>query len=518
MQRTIPELLEHARRSYPDRLAVAFDGERLTFAELHHRARSAAGHLADLGIEASDRIGVCLRPGLEQPITVLAASCVGAVVIPMHPNLMATNVAHVVRNAGIRLLVADDSRADELRTALPGVTIIPPLTGTDEDTARTEGRAQDTAETLVVARPQENDLAMLIYSSGSTGRPKGIMITHENLVRGAEIVAEYLGTRQSDRIAGLLTLNFDYGLNQLWQSLLTGASLHLHEFVMPRTAFRMLTEERITVLPVMPALVQRLFAARVGGVPEGLDLSSIRYVCSSGGAMSEWAINSLQTAFPKADLYLMYGLTEAFRSSYLEPAQLTVRPTSIGKAIPGVQLHVVDDEGNDCPPGEVGTLIHRGGCISKGYWNNPEQTARVFRHLDRFPGETVVWTGDLATADSEGYLYILGRGDSQLKRDGFRISPNEVEAVLNDHPAVAESVVLGFPDGDRGHRLVAAWVARPGHTADDGPDDAWLVANLPAHMIPGELRYMKEFPITVNNQGKADRIALKELLTAELSR
>jgi acyl-coenzyme A synthetase/AMP-(fatty) acid ligase len=214
----------------------------------------------------------------------------------------------------------------------------------------------------------------------------------------------------------------------------------------------------------------------------------------------------------------MYGLTEAFRSSFLPPAQLAERPTSIGRPIPGVRLHVLDDDGNDCLPGRVGVLVHRGGCVSKGYWNNPEQTARTFRRLDRFPGETVVWTGDLASVDENGYFYVHGRADSQLKRDGFRISPTEVEAVLHTHPAVADAVVLGLPDGDRGHRLVVAWTAVPGAGPGDGPDDAWLVGHLPAHMIPGEVRHFEEFPITTNNQGKADRIALRRSFTGEEAR
>lgn len=502
--RSISGLVKRAASAYGGRLAVACGTASLSFDELHDAAQAAGSALAGLGAGRGDRVGVCLRPCVDQVVTLLAAGLAGAVAVPIHPHLKAANIAHIAGDADLAVLVVDGQRSGELAAACAGTTVT--------TAASLSVPAPGVPAVPLSFQPDPGDLAALIYSSGSTGRPKGIMVTHENIVRGAEIVSGYLGTTADDRIAGLLTLNFDYGLNQLWQCLLTGASLHLHEFVMPRSAFTLLAAERITALPLMPALVHRLFAPRFGGPPDGLDFSAVRYVSTTGGSMSAWALSCLRDTFGDAQVYLMYGLTEAFRSSFLPPAELDRRPASVGKAVPGVTLHVVDDTGRDCAPGETGTLIHRGACITAGYWNDPERTGRVFRHLDRFPGETVVWSGDLATTDSDGYVYILGRSDFQLKRDGFRISPSEIEDVIGQHPAVAASVVLGLDDADRGHRIVAAWSARPGRTQADGPDPSWLGERLPPHMVPSELRYVAALPTTANG-GKFDRLAVRQLFT-----
>ena len=276
-------------------------------------------------------------------------------------------------------------------------------------------------------RGKPDDTAAIIYSSGSTGRPKGIVISHKNLADGARIVASYLGTKATDRIAGVLSLNFDHGLNQLWQTLYLGSSLYLHDLIFPRDLFRLLARERLTALPVMPVIISRMFDPQLPGPDGDLDFSALRYVCTTGGPVTARMLDQLRSTFPSTDIVLMYGLTEAFRSSWLPPDQVAVRPTSIGKAIPEVELYVLDENGRDCAPGVPGQLVHRGGCVAKGYWNAPEATAERFRQIDRFPGETVVFSGDLVRRDEEGYLYFLGRMDSMIKTHGFRVSPTEIE-------------------------------------------------------------------------------------------
>src|SRR4029450_6449872 len=202
----------------------------------------------------------------------------------------------------------------------------------------------------------------IIYSSGSTGRPKGIVISHRNLADGARIVASYLGTKATDKIAGVLSLNFDHGLNQLWQSLFTGSSLYLHDLIFPRDLFRLLATKRITALPLMPVIITRMFDTQFPGPEADLDFSALGYVSTTAGPVTTRMLDELRKTFPRTDIVLMYGLTEAFRSSWLPPDQLTLRPPSIGKAVPGGELYVLDGQGKDCPPGVPGQLVHRGGC------------------------------------------------------------------------------------------------------------------------------------------------------------
>jgi acyl-CoA synthetase (AMP-forming)/AMP-acid ligase II len=312
----------------------------------------------------------------------------------------------------------------------------------------------------------------------------------------------------------VLSLNFDYGLNQLWQSLLTGARLHLHRLVFPADCFSLLEREAITVVPVMPAIVTRMFDPRLLRGERLRELPSVRLVCTSGGPVSALMLRNLATAFPAADVVLMYGLTEAFRSTYLPPDQLAARPTSIGRAIPDVEILVLDEHGREVPPGEPGELVHRGGCVAKGYWNAPEATAQRFRELDRFPGEKVVFSGDLVTRDEEGYLYFLGRRDAMIKTSGFRVSPTEVEEVAARFPGVAACVAIGLPNVEIGEDVVLVY---------DAPDDvdeaafgAFLRRALPPHMIPRRLVRHDSLPVTGNNEGKIDRRAVREaLLTPE---
>ena len=343
---------------------------------------------------------------------------------------------------------------------------------------------------------------MIIYSSGSTGRPKGIVVSHRNLYDGARITVGYLGTQADDSIAGVLPLNFDYGLNQLWQCLLTGARLALHTLMFPADLFRFLREEEITVLPVMPVIVTLMFDRRLSRSQPEEPLASVRYISSSGGPVSSRMLSDLRATFPEADVYLMYGLTEAFRSTYLPPEELGRRPMSIGRAIPDVEILVLDDELRPVPPGVPGELVHRGGCVAKGYWNDSVATACRFRQLEQYPGETVVFSGDIVTADEDGYLYFKGRRDSMIKTSGFRVSPTEVEDVAVRFPGVEACVAFGVPHPAIGEDIVLAYASSA--PVDRPAFERYLKASLPPHMVPHHLVTSDRFPST-GNQGKIDR-------------
>jgi acyl-CoA synthetase (AMP-forming)/AMP-acid ligase II len=362
-----------------------------------------------------------------------------------------------------------------------------------------------------------DDTAAIIYSSGSTGMPKGIVISHRNLADGGRIVASYLGTKATDRIAGVLSLNFDHGLNQLWQTLFTGSSLYLHDLIFPRDLFRLLATKRITALPLMPVIITRMFDPQLPGSEPDLDFSALRYVSTTGGPVTTRMLEHLRKTFLTTDIVLMYGLTEAFRSSWLPPDQLAARPTSIGKAIPEVELYVLDEQGRDCAPGVPGQLVHRGGCVAKGYWNAPEATAERFRQIDRFPGETVVFSGDLVKRDEEGYLYFLGRMDSMIKTYGFRVSPTEVEEHARRSERLLDAVAFGVDSPEAGQEIMLAYT-----TNDQSPiplnalTDHFRLA-MPHHMVPRLFVHMEAFPVT-GNEGKIDRLLTRRLALEKLAR
>jgi amino acid adenylation domain-containing protein len=520
---TVHSLVHDAADRFDVATAVSDGTTALSFAELREAALGTAAALRAGGIARGDRVGICMAKSVDQAVVILAVLLADAVIVPILPGLKHDNIEHIVTDAGMRVAITDEVRAGELGNAVPE---LPLLFGTQQSSSGASSGASANPATALprlrattsgIAVPQRaigEDLAAIIYSSGSTGRPKGIMVTHRNLWDGAHITARYLGTRRDDRIGSVLSLNFDYGLNQLWQSLLTGARLYLHELVFPMDLFHFLAQERISVLPVMPVIVTRMFDPRLLRKLPELDLSSVRYICSSGGAVSERMLQNLTATFPQARIFLMYGLTEAFRSTFLQPEQLSQRPGSIGRAIPDVEIMVLDDQLREVAPGERGELVHRGGCVTKGYWNAPEETAKRFRSLPQFPGETVIFSGDIVTRDADGYLYFVGRRDSMIKTSGFRVSPTEVEEVAVRFPGVDGCVAVGVPNIEIGEDIALAYTVA--ETVDEGELRSFLKEELPGHMVPRFLVQERSLPST-GNQGKIDRQAVREAVMRRLS-
>jgi amino acid adenylation domain-containing protein len=512
---TIFAQFEQTLAAVPDKAAIFRGSESLTFRELHAEAAAAAQALASLGVSPGDRVGICMPKTLDQVVAILGVLWANAILVPIHPVFRADQIGHVVDDCEMKFLITESARIAELQDATHGRILIGGGPAEQEIASLEELRRKYQGSDPFF-RGKGDDTAAIIYSSGSTGRPKGIVISHRNLADGARIVAGYLGTKATDRIAGVLTLNFDHGLNQLWQTLYVGASLYLHDLIFPRDLFRMLAAQRITALPMMPVIISRIFDPRLPGPEENLDFSSLRYVSTTGGTVSARMLDQLQSIFPGTDIVLMYGLTEAFRSSWLPPDQLVARPTSIGKAIPEVDLYVLDEEGRECPAGVPGQLVHRGGCIAKGYWNAPERTAERFRQIDRFPNETVVFSGDLVRRDEDGYLYFLGRMDSMIKTHGFRVSPTEIEENARRFKGLSDAVAFGIDNPEIGQDIVVAYTTVDhAPLACDGLTDHFRVG-MPHHMVPRWFVHMEAFPAT-GSGGKIDRVLARRLSVEKIA-
>jgi len=503
-----PYLLQHVLEESvardPDKEAVRDSGGSLSYHELYLRSAALGSRLAEESPAAGDRVGILLDKSLDQVVSIFGALNADRVFVILNPVLKEPQIRHIVRDCSVRVLILAErfrGLGDELAREYPALRLIyqPEL----------DGIIRERLGLRFSSRAISSDTATIIYTSGSTGRPKGIVLSHRNLLDGTRIVSRYLGLTENDRLLGLLPFNFDYGLNQLSTSVYTGASIVLFRYTMPATLLKTIDSERITGLAAIPTIWTSVFNPRLTKVEtlaETYSFHSLRYITNSGGKLPVPVIKLIRRTFPHTRLFLMYGLTEAFRSTFLPPEEVDRRPESIGRAIPDVRVEVVREDGTVCAPGEEGELVHFGACVAKGYWNDPEKTAQVFRpnplqeEGNRFL-ETAVYSGDLARRDEEGYLYFVGRKDSMIKSSGYRISPGEVEELLLGCDGVTEAVVFGLQDEALGQKIRAVVCLSDDEDTERIREHCRRTA--PAYMVPREICVVRDMPKLSN--GKIDR-------------
>jgi acyl-CoA ligase (AMP-forming) (exosortase A-associated) len=517
MNYLIHHLLRTSAAQHPQKEALVFREERLSFSDVERTAKSIAVGLSKAGLKRSDRIGIWLEPSIAQALSIFAASYANAVFVPINHLLYPQQAAHIVQDCRMKAIITTMPRLSSVVDFLPDMPeglfavvpedIDPPHeripTFLFEDLCQENGSAQ---KDECIGR----DLAAILYTSGSTGKSKGVMLTHDQILAGASIVSEYLEITSDERILALLPFSFDAGLNQIMTAFRQSATLVMMSFVFAREIVQTLAREHITGLAGVPTLWS-LLAQPQSGLHK-TSLPSLRYITSTGGVMHLNVLATLQKALPTTKIFLMYGLTEAFRSTYLPPEEISRRPTSIGKAIPDTEILLVNEKGERCKPGEIGELIHRGPTVSSGYWGHPDWTARVFRPNpfsvpEMQESERVCYSGDLATMDEDGFIYIVGRRDAMIKSSGFRISPTEVEEVIFQCGKVRNAAVIGLPDEMLGQSIKAFVVAKDNETPDPSAIIDFCAANLPRHMVPKSLEYLPELPLT--SSGKVDYPALR---------
>jgi len=505
-------IFDSARRT-PGSEALVHGAARLDYAALAAAVEGAAGAFIAAAVQPRERVAVFLEKRIENVAAMFGTSLAGAVFVPVNPQLKAEQVAHILADCNVRVLLTSPERLVQLGEALANCPDLRTVfvTGANASHATLNIRAWHTAQVapeqavLAARRAIDADIAAILYTSGSTGKPKGVVLSHRNMVAGARSVASYLHIAPQDRILSVLPLSFDYGLSQLTCAFLAGATAVLLNHLFAKDVLNAVVAERITGLAAVPPLWFQLCA-----LPWPQDCT-LRYLTNSGGAMPTTTVASLRAALPQAELFLMYGLTEAFRSTYLPPSELDRRPDSMGRAIPNAQVMVVRPDGTPCDPHEPGELVHRGALVSLGYWNDPIKTAERFKPA---PGqdpalpltEMAVWSGDTVRMDEEGYLYFIGRSDDMIKVSGYRVSPNEVEEAVYATGLVTETVAFGVPHPQLGQAIVLLALPK-----EDVGDKALLKEcqrRLPAWMVPAHIAFVHEaFPRNPN--GKIDRKTLR---------
>ncbi|WP_342731476.1 AMP-binding protein [Bradyrhizobium sp. B117] len=455
------DYLVHSTRRNGAKVALVCDGQRVTYDQLEARSNSVAHHLVEAGVGRGDRVVIFADNTVEAAVSFWAVLKANAIVCLINPLTKRDKLCYLLDDCQPAALIA---QARLYETFHQPANHCPSLhrvivSGTIDDTdlnalPHAVGWSVATASTHNTAparRCIDIDLAAIVYTSGSTGEPKGVMLTHRNMMTACTSIASYLDVREDEVILNALPLAFDYGLYQMIMAVRSGARLVLERsFAYPAEVLRHIAEERVTGFPGVPTMFSTLLQLDL----KSCDLSSIRYVTSTGAALPVQHLRQLRDTFPGARIYSMYGLTECKRCTYLPPEDLDRKPSSVGIAIPNTEMWIVDERGQRVGPGVAGQLVIRGATVMKGYWRKPEATARRLKP-GPLPGEQVLYTGDYCEMDAEGYLYFISRSDEIIKSRGEKVAPKEVESALLDIPGIREAAVVGVPDELLGHAVKA---------------------------------------------------------------
>lgn len=471
---------------------------------LRQRVRRLAGWLAREVPHKGARIASWAAKGESTCLLPLAAARAGLVHVPINPLLKRAQVAHIMSDSGAVMLIATASRIKSLEQgdAPSGCIVI------EEKEAL--AAAYDANLELGASQADPDDLCAILYTSGSTGRPKGVMLSHANVWLGAASVAHYLRMTADDVTLAVLPLSFDYGQNQLLSTWFAGGSVVPLDFLFPRDVAKACAKHSITTLAAVPPLWVQLTEL---DWPQAAS-APLRRLTNSGGALTTDLVEDLREIFAGADVYPMYGLTEAFRSTYLAPSLVREHPTSMGTAIPFAEILVINEEGEVAAPDEEGELVHCGPLVAHGYWRDPERTAERFKPAPPASsyGGIAVWSGDRVKRAENGLLYFVGRRDAMIKSAGNRISPQEIEEAAIATDLAAEAVALGIPDERLGH-AVHLVVRGTSDETERARLNKLLLKELPNFMQPQVIHWRDAMPLNPN--GKIDRTALYRDLTSK---
>lgn len=498
----VEEFLRESARKSPTKTALVAGARRLSYAQLNDLSDRLASALHSKGIARDDRVLIFMDNCPEAAISIFAVLKAGAVVVPVNASVKAERLGFLMRNcraSAVLTLARLQPVVNEAARGAPDLRLIVVAGDTALGEALSFEACLEIAPALAAHGGIDIDLAMLIYTSGSTGEPKGVMMSHRNVEAAATSIATYLDAGPDDVVLSALPLAFNYGFYQLIVTIRSGGTLVLEKsFAYPYAVLEVMRAERASILPLVPTMAAML--VQISDFSSET-LPDLRTITSASAPLPPDHIGRLQALFPAARVFSMYGQTECARCTYLPPEELSRRPESVGIAIPGTELFIVDEDGIEVEAGIAGELVVRGPHVMQGYWENEEATARALR-LGRRSWEKVLFTGDIFSRDEDGYLYFIARKDDIIKSRGEKVPPRQVEAVLHDCPGVAEALVVGIADPVLGQAIHAVVVrSNPDLTQRDVL--RFCARKLEDFMVPKTVEFRDSLPKT--DSGKPSR-------------
>jgi long-chain acyl-CoA synthetase len=508
--------LEKSAEKFPDKIALVCQGERLTYQQINSSANRLAKGLKDFGVERGDRVAIFLENSVESVLSIFGILKADAVFVVINPTTKKDKLAYILNNCRVKALITGSDKTDLLKEVLQKTHSVKSVILTGKQESEVKMFLPDKRvfyfDKVLGSYPDNSlenknidlDLASIIYTSGTTGNPKGVMLSHLNMVSAASSITQYLENTSDDVILNVLPLSFDYGLYQILMGFKIGGRVILEKsFLYPYVIIELILKEKVTGFPGVPTIFAILLQL------EDLkkqNFDSLRYISNTAAALPIAFIKKIRETFPKAKLYSMYGLTECKRVSYLPPEELDRRPGSIGKGMPNEEVYIVNESGQKVETGEVGELVVRGSNVMLGYWELPEETAKVLKP-GPLPWERVLYTGDLFRMDEEGFLYFVGRKDDIIKCRGEKVSPKEIENVLYNLEGVLEAAVVGVPDEILGQAIKAFVVLKEGIPLSEKDVLRHCQKNLEDFMVPKSVEIVETLPKT--DSGKIRKVGLK---------
>ncbi|MDA8164974.1 MAG: AMP-binding protein [Desulfobacteraceae bacterium] len=504
--------LEESAARLPGKVALITEEGEFTYREVEAAASRLARTLAADGLCRGDRVAIFLDSSFAAVATIFAVFKAGGVLVMVSPTAKRDKLRFILHDCRAAACIGSFKKGSLIEEAGRGLTGLRKIYLDGEWPAGADpgGKAGESLPAVFAGGggPEplpgtiDIDLAAIIYTSGSTGVPKGVMMTHLSMTSAAHSISSYLEETEDDVILSTLPLSFDYGLYQPIMAFKTGATLVLEKsFSYPYRIVKTLLDRQVTGFPIVPTMSAILLQLDL----RNHSFDHLRFISNTAAALPPSHIEKLRLAFPRTRIYSMYGLTECKRVAYLPPDQLAKRPGSVGKAMPNTEVFIVDEHGNELGPGQVGELVIRGANVMCGYWERPEETAARLRP-GRYPGERLLYSGDLFTMDEEGYLYFVARKGEVFKSRGEKVSPVEIEKVLYELDGVVQTAVIGIPDPVLGHAIKAFVVPAAGSPLSADQVRRHCAARLEDYLVPQQVEFREDLPKT--ETGKLDKKAL----------